>query len=118
MDLARHRGIISEPALEMVAVRAVGTKRIDAFTIDITATLDRAVVERRNNNHLLFKYRDAFQGWMQHGPVDERGHQSSRQHAIDHRAGRFGGQVQFDLGVLLIVGRQQCRNTHSGSAFQ
>ncbi|MNP37239.1 hypothetical protein D3C76_1306770 [compost metagenome] len=105
-DLARHGRVLGEPALEVVPVGAVGAEGVDVLAVHVLRAMDRVVVERCNQHHFFFERRDPLQGRVQHRAIDKRGGQSARQHPVDHGAGGSGGQVQLDLGVLLVIGRQ------------
>ncbi|MNT05403.1 hypothetical protein D3C72_1400220 [compost metagenome] len=118
VNLARHRRIGAEPAFEMMAIRAVGTKSIDVLAIDILSTVDRPMVQRCDQHHLFLEHRHPVQGRVQHGPIDEGCHQAPGQHAFDHRPGRPRGKVQFDLAVLLVIGSKQSRDAYRCGAFQ
>ncbi|MNO90650.1 hypothetical protein D3C76_821750 [compost metagenome] len=117
-DLARHCRVLGEPAFEVVAVGAVGAEGVDVFAVDVLRAKDRAVVEWCNQHHFFLECRYALQRRVQHRAIDKSGGQAARQHPVDHGPGRSGGQVQLDLGVLLVVGRQQRGNPHRRGALQ
>ncbi|MNN21240.1 hypothetical protein D3C81_1345530 [compost metagenome] len=55
---------------------------------------------------------------MQHRAVDKRCSQTPGQHAVDHRARGAGREVEIDLGVQLVVSREQFGNAHRCCTFQ
>ncbi|MNT59340.1 hypothetical protein D3C72_1968430 [compost metagenome] len=68
--------------------------------------MNRLMIERCDQDHLLLERRYAFQRRMQHRPIDKCRGQPPRQHPVDHGPGGTGGQVQFDLRVFLVIGSQ------------
>ncbi|MCY1410953.1 hypothetical protein D9M71_263320 [compost metagenome] len=105
-NLAGHRRAIGEPAFEMMAIGAVGAEGIDVFAIHILGPMNRVMVEGGDQDHFLLECRHALQRRMQHRTIDKCSGQPPGQHSIDHGPGGAGGQVQFDLGVLLVIGGQ------------
>ncbi|MNF11840.1 hypothetical protein D3C80_2131510 [compost metagenome] len=76
------------------------------------------MVQRRDKHHLFLERGHPFQGRVQHRTVDKGGGQPAGQHSVDHGPGRSGGQVQFDLGVALVIGGQQLGNAYRRGTLQ
>ena len=55
---------------------------------------------------------------MHQRAVDERRAQVALEYAVDHGAGRAGGEGQMDLRIALIKVRQGRGNTHGGGTLQ